>query len=369
MNLSKINLTLLALLFLLHTSRAQVTLTPIPDTLRAKIVFAGDMMGHMPQVEAAYNDSLKKYNYTPVFKYIKQRITEADFAVVNLEVPLAGKPYSGYPQFSSPDELAFNLKSIGFDMLVTANNHALDRNKEGFERTLQIIDSAKLLRTGTFRDTTDKLRNHPLITEINDIRVAFLNYTYGTNGYIPKYPNLINTIDTLQIRKDIALCETKNVDIVIVIMHWGNEYERTPSIEQKKVAQFIATCGADAILGSHPHVVQTFENLIGKNNSTLVPVIYSVGNFVSNQRDRYRDGGIIFELHIEKTTKTIVHSCKYIPAWVFRGTIAGKTDYRLITPNTYENAILELKLNEIDRNKCKTFFEDTESNLPGLKKD
>jgi poly-gamma-glutamate capsule biosynthesis protein CapA/YwtB (metallophosphatase superfamily) len=288
-------------------------------------------------------------------------------AIVNLEVPLAGKPYSGYPQFSSPDELASNLKETGFDVLVNANNHALDRGKDGLVRTLNILDSVKVYRTGTFRDTTDKNINHPLIIDQNNIRIGLLNYTYGTNGFVPQKPVIVNYIDTALIRSDIAKCKQRRTDFIIVVLHWGVEYERHQIAEQETLARFIRNCGANAILGSHPHVVEPFEKLMDlKDTSAYIPVIYSVGNFVSNQRDRYRDGGIVFELNLQKTRSTKVLSCKYLPVWVFRGNINGREDYRLIPPQALEKSITDLKLSGANREKCEQFFEDTRSLLNNL---
>lgn len=338
------------------------------DTSRLKIVFAGDMMGHMPQISAAYNDTSKTYDYTPVFEYVKTYITSADLAVVNLEVTLAGKPYSGYPQFSSPDQLADNLKKVGFDMLITANNHCVDRGKQGLERTIQVLDSAHIPHTGTFKDSTDKQKNNPLFMVKNNISLAFLNYTYGTNGISVQSPNLVNYIDTANIRRDIDVCKAHHADFIIVTLHWGIEYERYPNAAQRSVATFIRNCGANAIIGSHPHVIQPVERFYHAHDSTdYFPVVFSLGNFVSNQRDRYKDGGLIFELNLEKTTATKTSSCLFLPVWVYRGTIKGKTDYRLIPPFKFEQASSALSIPAADKTKCNEFFADTRLHLNNLK--
>lgn len=338
------------------------------DTTRLRIVFAGDMMGHMPQISAAYNDSTKTYDYKPVFEYLQPYISAADIAVVNLEVTLAGKPYSGYPQFSSPDELAENLKEIGFDMLITANNHCIDRGKQGLERTIAVLDSANIPHTGTFKDSTDKQKNNPLFIEKNNIRLAFLNYTYGTNGLKVQSPNFVNYIDTSNIRKDISVCKAHGSDFIIVTIHWGIEYERYPNTNQRSIAAFIRKCGANAIIGSHPHVIQPVERFYDANDSSAYfPVVFSLGNFVSNQRDRYKDGGLIFELNIEKTNTTRLKSCFFLPVWVFRGNIKGKTDYRLIPPFKYQEASAKLSIGDTDKVKCNEFYSDTRLHLNNIK--
>lgn len=345
------------------TLKAGVT----PDTARIRIIFAGDMMGHGPQITAAFNNSSKNYNYLPVFDFVRQYISSADLAIANLEVTLAGLPYSGYPQFSSPDALARGLKDVGFDMLITANNHALDRGKKGLERTNRILDSLGIPHTGTFKDLVEKKKLNPLFIEKNKIKLAFLNYTYGTNGIEVQRPNIVNYIDTTEIRKDIQTCRNKPVDFIIVTIHWGIEYERIPNREQLKLAAFIQKCGANAIIGSHPHVIQTYERRItGSDSINYFPIIYSLGNFVSNQRNRYCDGGIIFELNIEKIHSTHVKSCAYLPVWVYKGTINKKTAYRLIAPYNFEKEANALNLDSSDRSKCLEFFSDTRQHLGNL---
>jgi poly-gamma-glutamate synthesis protein (capsule biosynthesis protein) len=338
----------------------------IKDTSRLRIVFAGDMMGHMPLVSSTYNDSLKTYDYSPIFTYIKPFISSADLAVVNLEVTLAGPPFSGYPQFSSPDALANCLKEVGFNVLITANNHSLDRRKKGVERTITVLDSLQILHTGTFKDSVEKNRSYPLIVNKNNISVAFLNYTYGTNGIQVQSPNIINYIDTAEIRKDIKKCQGK-VDFIIVTTHWGVEYERFPNNEQRKLADFIRKCGANAIVGSHPHVIQPLQKIYNvKDSSDYIPVLYSLGNFVSNQRDRYTNGGIIYELDLEKVISTKIKSYGYLPVWVFKGIIDGKTSYRLIPRSFYEDAVKSCHMDAQSKQDCQEFFKDTNQHLQNM---
>jgi poly-gamma-glutamate capsule biosynthesis protein CapA/YwtB (metallophosphatase superfamily) len=358
------------LLFLIgscHSQEAAKKVVLVQDTSRLRIAFGGDMMGHMPIVNAAYNDSLKKYDYIPFFEYVQPYIEAVDLAFVNLEVPLAGPPYAGYPQFSSPNELAHGLKEVGFDLLITANNHALDRGQQGLEHTLEVLDSVQMPHTGTFKDSTEVKKNHPLFIEKNGIRLAFLNYTYGTNGFRVHAPNIVNYIDTANIRKDIAYSRAMRADFVIVTLHWGVEYERFPSKEQNDVGAFIRNCGADAVLGSHPHVVQTVDIWRNAKDTTCYfPVVYSVGNFVSNQRERYKDGGIVFELNLEKVTSTRLKSFSFMPVWVFKGVIHGKMAYRLIPPFMFDNAVKELQMGETDQQKCQEFYRDMREHLKNV---
>jgi hypothetical protein len=282
------------------------------------LIFGGDLMGHGPQIQAAKLDSTDGYDYKPGFRYLFHDIKSAHFAVANLEVTLAGPPYSGYPQFSSPDDYAFNMKELGFDLLVTANNHSQDGGKKGLIRTLQVLDSFKLPHTGTFKDTSEFQNNYPFITEIKGIKVAILNYTYGTNGLIVQSPTMVNIIDSTYILEAIKKAKSQGAQIIIPVMHWGNEYQRRESNYQEYWAQFLADNGADAIIGMHPHVVQPIKYILS-NNGKKVPVAYSLGNFVSNQRERYKDGGILARLKVVRKDHDIhILGIDYKPFWVHK---------------------------------------------------
>lgn len=197
---------------------------------KLSIVFAGDIMGHDAQIIGAWDDSLRKYNYEPTFRFVTDYISAADIAVGNLEVTLAGKPFKGYPQFSSPDELAIEAKNAGFDVMVMANNHCLDRGKKGMIRTHKMLDSLGFLYTGTFLHDSTREKYYPLIVEKNNIRLALLNYTYGTNGLKVDTPFVVNRLDTAQIHADLDKAKLANPDFIIVLTHWGIEYERDENL-------------------------------------------------------------------------------------------------------------------------------------------
>jgi poly-gamma-glutamate capsule biosynthesis protein CapA/YwtB (metallophosphatase superfamily) len=301
------------------------------DTVRLSLVFAGDIMGHDEQITGAWDPAMNAYNYEPAFRYVKPFIEQADIAISNLEVTLAGKPYKGYPQFSSPDELAMAARDAGFDVLIQANNHALDRGQPGFNRTIQMLDSLKIIHTGTFPNEKSRALNYPLILQKNDIRLALLNYTYSTNGIVIPKPYMINRIDSVQIRLDLEKCKLANPDFIIVTIHWGDEYERFENVAQQKLADFILSHGADAIIGSHPHVIQTIKEYSPGDTNIRKIVVYSLGNFVSNQRAQYKDGGIITELNLMKTNeKTILENFSYLPTWVYRDDLPGRNMFYIV---------------------------------------
>ncbi|HPJ61875.1 CapA family protein [Lentimicrobium sp.] len=310
-----------------------------PDSVALTLIFAGDIMQHGPQIEAARSDHDSTFNYHPCFSYVKPLVSSFDVAIANLEVTLAGAPYSGYPQFSAPDELAVAARDAGFDILGTANNHSCDRGNKGLARTLNVLDSLGIARTGTFTDSTDFLKYHPLVLSKNDITFALFNYTYGTNG-LPFYPPaIVNLIDTNLIINDLAAVDRTKTDFVIVFFHWGNEYQSQPSLTQVKLAGLCKRHGADVIIGSHPHVLQRMEY---DEPSDSLPggflLAYSLGNYVSNQRDRYRDGGAMISFTLSKTwnKKTVINP-EYHLTWVHTPIRDGKKQYYILPVRQFEN--------------------------------
>lgn len=331
------------------------------DTTRLSLLFLGDIMQHDSQIKAAYNDKATAYtyDYSSCFQFVKPYIESVDLAIGNLELTLAGSPYKGYPQFSAPDELAIALKDIGMDVLVTANNHSLDRGKKGVDRTIEMLDSLKILHTGTFCDTVERMNDYPLIIEKNNFTLALLNYTYGTNGIPVTKPNVVNIIDTAMIRKDIVKAKESNPDFIIVFTHWGQEYQSQPNVHQKMITEFCFKNNVQLVIGSHPHVLQPME--WRKEQNQLVT--YSLGNFVSGQRDRYKDGGAMLQVRFTKILKdsvatTHIDSAGYILEWVYRTADAQKDYYVLPTP-TFENDTTGFIKDEVSRLSFKTFVEDS----------
>lgn len=310
---------------------------------QVRLIFAGDAMQHLPQIRAAQTPD--GYNYDSCFYLLKEKIASADIACVNFETTLAGKPYSGYPQFSAPDEFASGLKDAGFDIFFLANNHVVDKGRRGVERTLGVLDSIGIKHTGVFRSKDFRALNYPLMVIKNGIRIAFLNYTYDTNGLPVTAPHMVNVIDTLQMKSDLRLTQLYNPDIVIANMHWGDEYITRPNAEQKRLASFLFRNGVRIIIGNHPHVVQPLAK--NKTNNEIETVVYySLGNFVSNQQKINTDGGAMAEIVIHMTddnSPVKIKSCSYSLIWVRKHTENGKLKYTLIPVEEHKKkAIPEL---------------------------
>lgn len=339
-----------------------ITSLTAQDTTRLSLLFAGDVMGHDSQIASAYNKATQQYDYAPCFQFVKPYVSAADLAIGNLELTLAGPPYKGYPQFSSPDVLATTLKDIGFDVLVTANNHSVDRRRSGIERTIKILDSLEIQHTGTFVDSLDRLNNYPLMLEKNGISLALLNYTYGTNGIPVPKPVIVNLIDTATIRKDLAAAQARNPDIVIVFMHWGGEYQNRQNATQKKLADFCFKHGADLVIGSHPHVVQPMEWHKEKNQL----VVYSLGNYVSGQRKRYTNGGASAWVELQKiryrpdSMVTTIDSAGYYLHWVYR-TVDAHRDYYMCPVPTFERDTTNFIKDRTSLHQMDTFVTDARS--------
>jgi poly-gamma-glutamate synthesis protein (capsule biosynthesis protein) len=337
-----------------------------PDTSRLRMIFAGDLMGHDGQIKSAWDESSKTYQYDTCFSQIRDLVSSADIAVLNLEVTLAGEPYKGYPQFSSPDAVAIAAKNAGFDVFISANNHALDGGKKGVNRTIDILTANGIIRTGTFKDSIQRQTEYPLIIEKNNIRLAILNYTYGTNGLVASKPNIVNYIDTALIKRDIAKALLAEPDYILATLHWGLEYQRTENQQQRDLARFLLKNGVDGIIGSHPHVIQPVRKYYNhpEDSSFYNLVVYSLGNFISNQGERYRDGGIMVEFEIQKTAKTKVTDLKIHPVFVYKPPKPGGGEYFVLLPtNDYRNMISRFKMPEGDRFYFDTFREDTEEHL------
>ncbi len=331
------------------------------DTTRLSMLFVGDIMGHDSQIADAYNAKDGTYDYQSCFRFVEPIIKSVDLAFGNLEVTLAGKPYKGYPQFSSPDELAIKLKEIGFDVLVTANNHSLDRRKKGLERTVRVLDSLEILHTGTFVDTVSRMNDYPLILEKNGFKIALLNYTYGTNGIPTTKPNIVNRIDTAVMRIDLLKAKEFKPDIIISFLHWGNEYQPLPSSIQKNLAEFCFKNGSDLVIGAHPHVVQPMEWRKDKNQV----VVYSLGNFVSGQRKRFTDGGAMVRIDLQKvlkddTVKTSIDTVGYLLEWVHRD---KKMKYTILPTSFLTSAVdsTGFELDNLSKEAFQLFVADSRS--------
>lgn len=308
-------------------------------TREAELLAVGDVMMHGMQIKAGYDPATGGYRYDGFFQAVRDRISAADWAVANLETVLAGADaggYTGYPSFNSPPELAAALKTAGFDIITTANNHSLDRGAIGVARTRQHLRDRGLVPVGTA--ATPAEADEIAIVERNDISMAFLAYTYGTNG-IP-LPNgethWVARIDEARILRDLGRARQLGADFVAIALHFGSEYQRQPNAAQRQQVDRLLAAGADIVLGSHPHVVQPYEVktvVDGNGVPRKRAAIYSMGNFVSNQNGIYRHLGVMFSVTVRKRFPegTVeIAEVEAIPTWTHRYNAGGKRQFRVL---------------------------------------
>lgn len=248
------------------------------DTLT--ICFVGDVMLHAAQIENARRGP-SDFDFSPYFEKIQDRIEAADIAVANLEFTLAGEPYTGYPEFSAPDTLAAHLALCGFDVFLTANNHIYDKGAKGTERTVEALRRLEkrygIRFTGLAESEEARNADTPLLIRRKGMKIALVNFTYGTNrGTTSHWPRTNYIKETTFLGKAFSKAQEEDADLTIALPHWGNEYVLRHNSMQEDAAEWLIGEGADMIIGSHPHVVQDFA-IVGN-----APVAYSLGNAVSN---------------------------------------------------------------------------------------
>lgn len=263
----------------------------------AEIVFAGDAMQHQGQLDAAKRGG-GVFDYSECFTAVAPYIESADYAVVNLETPIGKKNFTGYPCFNAPESFAQSLVDAGFDMMLTANNHCLDRRDNGLRTTLDVLDGRNIAHVGTYRNKADREASLPKIVDIKGFKVAFLNYTYGTNGIKIQGDVVVDYIDRKLIASDVELARSKGAEIVAACIHWGNEYQLLPHYSQKLLADYLCDLGVDLIIGGHPHVIQPMELRHSDKHDKDILLVYSLGNFISNMKTRDTRGGAMLRVSL-----------------------------------------------------------------------
>lgn len=353
-----------------HFVNAQDT-TLQQNPWQVKLLFVGDIMGHGTQIAAAEVEKNKLYDYAPCFEYVSPILQQADLAIGNLELTLPGKPpYQGYPLFRSPKDLALALRYAGFDFLLTANNHSNDSGLEGVLNTITTLEAYGFYQTGTFKNQEARDAFYPLIIYKNNFRLAFLNYTYDTNGIPTRAPSIVNEIKEAQIEKDMAVARQLQPDAIIVVMHWGDEYQLQENAKQRALAQKLSDWGADLIIGAHPHVVQPIKTITTQwadSTAKIVPIAYSLGNFISGQVKLHTDGGLMLEITLQKdpaSGKVQIQTPQYLPVWRWVQRHAdGKKTYRAVPIAPFETDASAIGMNATDHAAMLRYARATRKNL------
>jgi len=247
------------------------------------ILTVGDNLLHMPVVNSGRQDD-GTYEYSHIFENLQPRFKDADISVIGQETVFGGADfgYSGYPLFNSPSDMGKTIYNEGFDVVLHASNHALDKWAKGVENTLEFWkEYPEILVLGINESHEEK--NKVDIMEVKGAKLAMLNYTYGTNGFLPPSGKeyLVNYIDEEKIASDVAFAE-ENADFTVCFLHWGIEYSTAPVPSQTELAKKMCEWGVDLVVGAHPHVIEPVEWVTSDNGNRML-VYYSLGNFVSRQ--------------------------------------------------------------------------------------
>ena len=339
------------------TIEPTTTQPPPPEvTSTATIRSAGDVLIHIPVFQNA-RKSDGSYDFSHIFTYSEDIISDCDYFVANLETTLGGtngRSYTGFPRFNSPDSIVDALKGAGVDCLLTANNHTFDTNGSGVLRTIDIIEKAGLDYTGT-RKTTDDPQY--FTKKISGINFGFACYTYETptsegrkalNGLLVDTTTapLINSFNPAkpqafydELESNIKAMKKKGAEVIVVYVHWGEEYQLAQNTKQQEIAQAICDLGADVIIGGHPHVVQPIDLLTSSDGTHKTVCVYSMGNFLSNQRRNlmglktgHTEDGLIFEMTFSKYSDgtVVFDSVDAIPTWVHLYSENGKKVHSIV---------------------------------------
>ena len=323
----------------------------------ATISSQGDLLMHKPVIETCV-DKNGKYDFSSIFRYVKDYVAGYDYAVANFETTLGGPnyPYQGNPSFNTPDSFADTLAATGYDMMLTANNHCADTTASGVVRTVEQLRNRNLATVGTQKDSSEQ---DFLVVEINGIRLGITCYTYATDETDDGRPSLNrnsfltksgivnyfmeNKLDRFygEVKTQISGMQQQGVDAILFYIHWGVEYETTENETQNKIAQKLCDLGVDVIIGGHPHVVQPMELLQSTQDPTHRTVcIYSLGNVVSNQREGidesfaggFTEDGAIFNVTFEKYSDgtVAIANVDVLPTWVNMHTTNGVKEYNVL---------------------------------------
>ena len=330
----------------------------------------GDIMCHNTQYQDAYNSDSDSYDFSYVFDDISLYTKTADLCIGNLETTFAGKDrgYSSYPTFNTPDELALNLKKLGLDVLTTANNHCLDKGIDGLNRTIDILNDADISHLGTYKSQEE--RDTVLIKYVKGLKIAFINYTYGTNGITVHSDKTycVNLIDNDLILKDINSAKEQNADIIVACMHWGTEYNTSPSSSQKETADFLFKNGVDIVLGGHPHVLQPMEKrtvMLDDGTTKDGFIIYSLGNFMADQNAKNTKDSIILDLTITKHVDgtVTIDKAEYIPIYLYKDSSSKEKKFKILN---IEKSILNYD-SGISTNIDKALYNTLKKELENIK--
>lgn len=361
----------------------------------ATVINTGDIMVHSTQLEGA--KTTDGYDFSAFFKDITEYVSKADLAVANLEVTFGSEQsgkYSGYPAFNTPDILADNIKSAGFDVMLTANNHCYDTGLFGLKRTVSVLKERSIDFTGTRETANDP---YYIVKKVNGIKIGMVCYTYenktdvagrkSINGALisTEANDLINTfsydrIDSFYTAAQTAVKDMKNdgADFVVFYMHWGEEYQLKQNTWQSTIAQKLCNMGVNMIIGGHPHVIQPVALLHSEDSQNTTVCLYSMGNAVSNQRQEimkpecttgHTEDGMLFTYTLDKYSdgSVVLSAVDIIPTWVNKYKGGSGYQYTIVPLDSPDDGTAKWGLSGTAAEKSKKSYERTKAIVgPGL---
>ena len=353
-----------------NTGNSVNTVSEEISPVNFNLVATGDILCHNTQYFDAYDSSTGTYDFNYVFDDVVKYIEPADIAISSLETSFAGSDigYSNYPRFNSPDSLITAIKNIGVDVISTAGNHCLDYGFSGLSRTIDVLDSNGLSHLGTYKSQEEQSKI--LYKDIDGVKIAFLNYTYGTNGIpVPSGKDFcVNLIDKDLMSYQINLAKDENADVIIACMHWGTEYSTVQNSEQEELADFLFKSGVDIIIGNHPHVAEPME----KRSVTLEDgtvkdcfVIYALGNFTADQNYANTRSSVILNLDLTFEDDVLnINSATYTPIYIYESPNVRYHKFKLID---MEDAILKYESSK-DTSIGQSLYNTLKSELKNITK-
>ena len=353
-----------------NTGNSVNTVSEEISPVNFNLVATGDILCHNTQYFDAYDSSTGTYDFNYVFDDVVKYIEPADIAISSLETSFAGSDvgYSNYPRFNSPDSLITAIKNIGVDVISTAGNHCLDYGFSGLSRTIDVLDSNGLSHLGTYKSQEEQSKI--LYKDIDGVKIAFLNYTYGTNGIpVPSGKDFcVNLIDKDLMSYQINLAKDENADVIIACMHWGTEYSTVQNSEQEELADFLFKSGVDIIIGNHPHVAEPME----KRSVTLEDgtvkdcfVIYALGNFTADQNYANTRSSVILNLDLTFEDDVLnINSATYTPIYIYENPNVRYHKFKLID---MEDAILKYESSK-DTSIGQSLYNTLKSELKNITK-
>ncbi len=277
---------------------------------------------HIPHTDTLLDSS---YDYTSYFKNIQSYLNKSDLSIANMEFAVGASPFTGYPSFSAPTSLLEEAHRSGIDIFLCANNHICDKGRRGLKSSINSYRELGLIYTGVYEGQEDYLKNNPLIIKKNNISVAFINFTYGLNGYTSApSPYFVPMMNLEEISQSVQRAKDANVDLIIALPHWGKEYATESNKHQQYWQEKLYSLGVDIVIGTHPHVVQEIDVDYENGNIDRLTA-YSLGNYISNMSKKFTRIGLALEISVIRNPQGKIQITDYNPIWTWCA-LAGRIE-------------------------------------------